>query len=279
MMLSCERVRAVLWPLDRPRNHLPEEEAARNHLATCGGCRAFFLRDAELSRILKRIGEGVAVSPSLGLHVSVARALASHGGTALGALDPDWLGGGSTEKLKSVDRSSWRRFLGGWRADVAAAAAAILLLGGGQLLAERYEAAAGDHEKFAADYVRSETRQAVGPGLEPIVVARFYEKEMGRPIRPVALGPAPVTRAAVCDLEGESGSMIEYDLAGKRLVHYRIPLDQSSADAEPSPVEIVSLRGVQVARWVDGVFENALVADVPSGHLAWLAETRFIHPR
>jgi hypothetical protein len=34
-----------------------------------------------------------------------------------------------------------------------------------------------------------------------------------------------------------------------------------------------------VARWVDGVFENALVADVPSGHLAWLAETRFIHPR
>jgi len=76
MGLTCERVREVLWPLDRPRRHVPEEEAARDHLTRCDDCRAFFLRDAEVSRMLRRIGVGLEIEPTSGLRVSVARALA-----------------------------------------------------------------------------------------------------------------------------------------------------------------------------------------------------------
>jgi len=76
MGLTCERVREVLWPLDRPRRHVPEEEAARNHLARCHDCRVFFLVDAEISRILCRIADGLEIEPSQGLRGSVANALA-----------------------------------------------------------------------------------------------------------------------------------------------------------------------------------------------------------
>lgn len=67
MESTCDRVREVLWPLDRPRRHVPEEEAARDHLTRCDDCRAFFLRDAEISRILCRIADGLEIKPTPGL--------------------------------------------------------------------------------------------------------------------------------------------------------------------------------------------------------------------
>ncbi len=75
MKLHCERVREVLWPLDRPRSHHPEEEAARVHLSTCDDCRTFFLRDALLASILRRIGAGLEVPAPGRLSVAVAESL------------------------------------------------------------------------------------------------------------------------------------------------------------------------------------------------------------
>lgn len=271
MGLTCERVREVLWPLDRPRRHLPEEEAARNHLPRCEDCRAFFLRDAEMSRRLRRIADGLEIKPTPGLQAAVARALAVTRRLAMAGESET-----AVIDIPVADGSSRPR---GQRAEIVAAAAALLLLLGGQILASRYGGNA-DTERFAADFVRTAAVEFHRPGLDVRQVGGFYERELGRNIVPVALHEAPVTRATVCDLEGELGSMIEYDLNGTRLVHYRIPLD-SSREGSPvvgAPAAVTSKRGVQVAHWADADFEHALVSKAPGDYLAWLAVNRFSRP-
>ena len=271
MELTCERVREVLWPLNRPRSHVPEEEAARAHLSGCDGCRGFFMRDAEITRLLHRLGDGLAMAPAPGLRLSVARALAEGVRTA----SP------GTEELTVIETPfpERRRRLSGRRADLAAAAIAILLLGSGQVVASRYDEGS-DTGRFAADFVRTAAVDFDHPGLDVQQVGAFYVRKLGRRVEPVALHQAPVTRATVCDLKGDLGSMIEYDLGGTRLVHYRIPLDASRSDAPVAraPVSVESRRGVQVAHWTDGDFEHALVSRAPGDYLAWLALNRFSGP-
>jgi hypothetical protein len=89
--------------------------------------------------------------------------------------------------------------------DVAAAAAALILLASGHLLADRYDEIK-QSEKFATDYLRTAVVQASPPGFDTEEVGRFYERELGLRIVPVALHDAPVTRATVCDLRGDLGS-------------------------------------------------------------------------
>lgn len=275
MKLTCDRVREVLWPLDRPRSHLPEEEAARTHLAACDDCRAFFLRDAKLAGMLRRIGDGLAVPASNRLRAAVAEALA---GSRADELTPPAEATADAPTVVPLPPARGKRWkMTGLRAEIAAAAAAVVLLGGGLLLADRYQGS-GDPDRFAADYVRTAVVQVERPGLDPEAVKGFYEEAMGRPIVPVALDDAPVTRATVCDLAGDLGSMIEYDLAGIRLVHYRIPVEGESSDTRPRDVAVDARRGVQVAHWADTEFENALVSDAPADYLRWLAESRFRGP-
>jgi len=271
MDLTCERVREVLWPLDRPRSHVPEEEAARDHLTGCNRCRSFFLRDAEIARMLNRLGEGMELRPNPGLRLSVARALAE---TRQVNVLRD-----SAAVLLEIPAEGRRPRFKGRRAELAAAAIAVLLLGGGQLLASRFDTGP-DTARFSADFVRTAAVDFDQPGLDVRQIGGFYERELGRNIVPVALHEAPVTRATVCDLSGDLGSMIEYDLGGTRLVHYRIPLDASRADSPEAgaPVSVNSQRGVQVAHWADGAFEHALVSRAPGDYLAWLAESRFSRP-
>ena len=273
MKLSCERTREVLWPLDRPRNHLPEEEAARSHLTLCHECRAFFLRDAELAQLLRRVGEGIAVTPTSGLRMAVAEALASQ--RWLDAVrDVEESSAAPTADLVDLAPGESRPRSQGWRSELAAAAVAVLLLGGGHVLSDRYDTGSYT-DRFAADYVRTAAVDFEQSGLDVSQIGQFYDREMGRVIVPVVLHQAPVTRATVCDLRGDLGSMIEYDLEGTRLVHYRVPLELGGERRDPIDVTVASRRGVQVAHWADSDFEHALVSEAPAAYLAWLAENRF----
>lgn len=271
MDLTCERVREVLWPLDRPRSHVPEEEAARDHLSACDGCRAFFLRDAEIASMLHRLGEGMEIRPTPGLRLSVAKALAE---TRQVNAPRD-----SAAVPLEIPAERRQPSFRGRRAELAAAALAVLLLGGGQLLASRFDGGP-DTARFSADFVRTAAVDFGQSGLDVRQIGGFYERELGRNIVPVALHGAPVTRATVCDLRGDLGSMIEYDLGGTRLVHYRIPLDTSRSDSPEveAPVSVDSKRGVQVAHWTDGEFEHALVSRARGDYLVWLAQNRFSLP-
>lgn len=61
-MLSCEQARRFLWPLDRPREFVPEEEEAHVHLRRCDACRSYFAAAAQLRGVLSRYG-GRAKAP------------------------------------------------------------------------------------------------------------------------------------------------------------------------------------------------------------------------
>ncbi len=255
MQLTCEDVRELLWPPDGPRRQVAEEEAARAHLSNCPGCRAFFVHDAELTGRLRRLGENIEAHAPRRLEVGVGR--------ALGGIVP-------------VERRRWGSSRG---AQIAAAAAAVMLLAAGQIFASRY-GDSPDTSRFTADFVRTAAVDFEQPGLDIRQVGSFYREELGREIVPVALHQAPVTRATVCDLRGDLGSMVEYDLEGTRLVHYRIPLDvaRSGAPRAGDPIAVDSKKGVQVAHWTDGEFEHALVSRAPADYLEWLAENRFSRP-
>ena len=249
---------------------MPEEEAARQHVSGCPGCRAFFVRDAGVARLLRRLGAGMEVSAPHGLRLSLARALAKPTTDTQEEAEP------VVAELPARERARRGSSRG---AQFAAAAAAVLLLGAGQVLSSRY-GDLPDTSRFAADFVRTAAVEVELPGLDVRKVGAFYERELGRHIEPVALHEAPVTRATVCDLKGDLGSMVEYDLGGTRLVHYRIPMDTDRADSPRvgEPVAVDSQNGVQVAHWVDGDFEHALVSRASGDYLTWLAENRFSRP-
>jgi hypothetical protein len=259
MPLTCEEVRELLWPPDGPRRHVAEEAAARAHLSGCPSCRAFFVHDAELTSRLRRLGESIEVHVPDRLETGVALAL--------------------NQPSVEIGPMERRRWGSSRRAQIAAAAAAVLLLAAGQFVASRY-GDEPDTSRFAADFMRTAAVDLAQPGLDIRQVGSFYQRELGREIVPVALHQAPVTRATVCDLRGDLGSMVEYDLEGTRLVHYRIPLDTLSSDAPRAgvPIAVDSREGVQVAHWTDGEFEHALVSSAPAEYLEWLAENRFSRP-
>jgi len=250
MTLSCEQVRELLWPLNRPRGHVPQEEEARTHLAGCEPCRTFFKRDAELDRLLARQRLAAQAPPELRerLFDALARERTSRpvAPVALAAARP--------------------RRRPGW---VATAAVAVLVASLVLVRAGSDEGRAG--RKFANDYVRATMDDVEVASLDSATIVRFYMQELGRNVVPVRLAGVPVVKASVCLVNGERGSMIEYDLEGSRLAHYRIPMDAATPGGE-GDLEFSSELGVQIVRWFDGEFENALVADVPGDRLAGLVE-------
>jgi anti-sigma factor RsiW len=250
MQLDCSDVREILWPQDRPRSLHPQEELARTHLAACAGCREFFGRDARLGRRLSLLGSGAMETA------------------------PEALQGRVRRELRDASPSTSSRRWRAWRSEVLAAAAAVTLLAGGLTLSQHFRDLTGP-EKFAKDYRRTAVAQVVQPGLDPEAVTLFYERELGLRIQPVSLTEAKLSRATVCLLEGEKGSMVEYDYGGARLAHYRIP-EQPEDRAVSSGIELRSRNGVQVVLWHDGAFEHALVSEIPQARLGRLAEESFV---
>ncbi|MFQ5746924.1 MAG: hypothetical protein ACE5HF_06850 [Gemmatimonadota bacterium] len=248
MTLSCARARELLWPLNRPRGHVPEEEEAKAHVAGCDACRAFFQRDAELDRLLAR--QRLAAQAPAELRERLFDALARE----------------RTSRPVTVSPARPRR-RPGWAAAAAIAvlAAGLVFLRGGP---DRIEGG----RKFANDYVRATMDDMEVASLDSATIARFYMQELGHSVVPVRLAGAPMVKASVCLVNGERGSMIEYDLGGSRLAHYRIPADASGDGADRTDPVFSSELGLQVVRWFDGEFENALVSDVSGDRLAGLLD-------
>ncbi|MFQ5889480.1 MAG: hypothetical protein ACE5JR_05455 [Gemmatimonadota bacterium] len=258
MNMTCDEAREVLWPLDQPRGFEPREEEARVHLAGCVSCRHFFERDALLTRALRSVSLSVQAPPEFRerLYDALARErtiIASGEGARPG-------------------RSLSRRFPASSR--VAAAAAVALLAGAAFWLRAGADGRLGA-AKYADDYVRMAVQEvAVPASLDSGTLATFYMRELGRRIVPVRLADAEVKRAIICQIDGRRGAMIEYDLAGSRLAHYRLPMSRGR-DGERTDLEVTSEMGVQVARWSDGEYEHALVSEMAQTALTDLALVSF----
>ncbi len=124
---------------------------------------------------------------------------------------------------------------------------------------------------FAKDFMHAELPEIESGNLTATQVAAFYDQHFGDQLDPARLLDAPVTRVAVCVVEGRRGAMVEYDVAGERLVYYQIPLDDARSGNDLRTGREGSLN---VARWGDDHSEHVLVSALPVENLEELAKLR-----
>ncbi len=248
-MPTCDVVRELLWPLDRPRPLVAGEEEARAHLAGCVSCQAFFRRDRAIGDALRR--RGPAVPTPSDVRERALEALARE----RPAVRP------------GRHRRLWPSRSAGWAA--AAAVLASIALG---LFGPR----AGAREAlFVEDFLSRAVEADAVERPDRAAISAFFMRELGVQVAPVTLDEAELNRAMICLIKGKRAAMVEYEFAGRIVAHYRVPAGQA-VGATPRDVRTASEAGVQVVRWSDDRFEHALVSDLPAGELESLARRRFI---
>jgi anti-sigma factor RsiW len=256
-MLECDEARELLWPMDRPREYVEGEEEARLHLERCPACQAFFRRDAAITEALRH--HGIQVHAPQALRERVFDALARERA----------LGPGPRATPSSTVRLS--RLV-----PVAAAAAVAFTIGIGVLATRGDEAmtlgAAAD-QSYVQDFLSRAVEADVVEFPEPEAVTAFFMRELGVHVEPVVFEVGRMNRAMICLIEGERAAMVEYEIGGRTIAHYLVPVGGEIVGA--SDVRSASEAGVQVVSWSDGRFEHALVSDLSESDLADLARDRF----
>lgn len=247
----CEEARAALWPWDRPRPHGETEEAALEHVEGCEACREFFRRDLAVARAVR--GSRFEERAPRELRERVYAALARE--RAFGEAER-----AAARKGKKVKR----------RMAAAAAALLVLLGAGGLVLALRPEPV---QDAYVQDFVGRAVEETVVETPDPSRMSRFFMRELGLSLVPVPLEGARPSRAMICLIRGRRAAMVEYEMDGHTVAHYRLPAAGTRGRARE--VRLFSERGLSVARWEDGEFEHALVSDLPMDRLAGVARREF----
>lgn len=290
----CERALELLWGAGVDETpDAPELVEARRHLAACPPCRAFLRRDSVLAARLRDLRLcGASPCPE-----SVRRALARElewetgaptADLAVGAagLSPDAVpaatgeaapGEGSDTNLGLVDQlkenvidrlQERHRRWPPWVEGLVAAAAATVLIAGGLVLSQQLDAGLPD-EAFVEDFHRTALPEIVRQDVPRPEVEAFYRAQFGD-AGPAFMLDAPVTKVAVCNLDGRMGALVEYQWSGERLVYYQVP--------RPEGGSVRRLRTdregeLSVARWGDARYDYALVSSMPDEELAQLARS------
>ena len=250
-MFACDEVRELLWPMDRPREYVEGEDEARLHLDRCPACQAFFRRDAAITKALQRGGIQVHAPQALRERVfdALARERALGPGPRAAPSSPAWL-----SRLVPVG-----------------AAAALVLVVGIGLLGTRGD---GGEEAYVQDFLSRAVEADVVEFPEPQAVTAFFMRELGVHVQPVAIEEGRMSRAMICLIKGERAAMVEYEIAGRTIAHYLLPVGGEGV-MRASDVQFASEAGVQVVSWSDGRFEHALVSDLSESDLTDLARSRF----
>ncbi len=245
-MSTCEDVRELLWPLDALRGAVEGEAEARAHLESCPDCAAFFRRDAALSSLLGRSTPDAQVPPEFRERL-------------MSALEGE-------EAARPIERARPGRLTRA--APIIAVAAALVVAAVGLLRV----APQNLDVLYVESYQARDNEELVLSAADIDQAYEFFMRELGVPVTPVVLGGGRVSRAMICLIEGRRTAMVEYEMEGHILAHYRGPLaSEDGGGAMHSATE----DGVCVVRWSDGEFEHALVADIPEDELRVIAEQQF----
>lgn len=259
MDLRCEQVLKRLGPLTEAGElispTLPED--VREHLDTCSDCQIFLRRDASLRRRLQALraattGRGFPENAREALMARIARE-----------------GETSRPDIQPAPTGRSRRFPA-WTEAAVAAAAAVVLLAGGLSISQSIEEPLSDGA-FAQDFIQAALPEIELNNVTVTQVAAFYEEQFGDLMSPAKLLDAPITRVAVCVVEGRRGAMVEYDFKGERLVYYQLPLDGGRASNDLRSGREGDLN---VTRWGDDRSEHVLVSPLPEEQLQDLAKER-----
>lgn len=259
MKPSCERALELLWAARASEaaegaEETPELAEARRHLAACPPCRAFLRRDGVLAARLRDLRLCGATPCPEAVRAALARELE----------DEELFKPG--EGLVGA-RGSRKRRWPPWAEGVLAAAAATILIAGGLTLSQRLDTGLPD-EAFIDDFQRTALPEIARRDVPHAEVEAFYRTQFHGD-GPALMLDAPVTKVAVCDLDGRMGAYIEYEMEGERLVFYQVPRNGKSVDGD-----LRSMRegNLNVARWSDARYDYALIArNMPREHLEQIA--------
>lgn len=256
MEMTCDQAREILWPLEGPRALASGESEARTHLESCAECQLFFERDARLTKALRSGSDAVPAPPELRERIFDAL-----------ARERTLKGAGQSGSAEPTSTGRWTHLL-------RVAAALVMILAAALLwLRPETDSRLATPEAYVDDFMQLAALDVTPRDFfDSLAVAHFYMQQLGRRIVPVPLDGASVTRAMICQLEGRRGAMIEYDVDGMRLAHYRIPVERGTETTRP---RLSSEMGVHVVRWRDGEYEHALVSELPGDRLVELARLRF----
>lgn len=247
----CEQVLERLWPPTEPGGlETPELVAAREHLEGCTACQAFLCRDENLGRRLRELDAVGSASLPEACRVELQQLLKSD--SVDSEADSEVT---SIQSRRRIRRPAWT--------EVAAAAAAIALIAGGLTISRSIEAPLTDGA-FTTDFIHTALPGTASGDVAPTQVAAFYAEQFGERMDPARLLDARVTRVTVCEVQGNRGAMVEYELGGERLVYYQLPLDGRRA---PSHLHTGQVGRLNVARWGDDRSEHVLVSSLPIENL------------
>lgn len=255
---QCERALELVWTAgDSAREHAddaleradtPELVEARRHLSACAPCRAFLRRDGVLAARIRDLRLCGATPCPDTVRASVECELEE---------DPS---------LVARFRQQRRRWPA-WAEGAVAAAAAAVLIAGGLALSETLQRDLPD-EVFVEDFRRTALPEIARQNVPPEDVEAFYRAQFGGE-GPTFMLDAPVTKVAVCNLEGRMGAMVEYDWSGERVVFYQVPRPEEGG--RPAGLRTGAEGELNVARWGDAAYDYALIASLPQEELARLA--------
>lgn len=222
---------------------------ARRHVAECPPCREFLRRDAVLADRLRDLRLCGATPCPERVRDLVARELEDEEG-----------------KVGIIGRIRRRRWPA-WAEGAAAAVAAGLLIGAGLTLSRQLDAGLPD-EAFVEDFRRTALPAIVRPVVTHEEVTAFYRSQFGAD-GPALMLDAPVTKVAVCNLDGRLGALVEYDMAGERIVFYQVPRSEKGGRIGDMRTEVEG--DLTMVRWVDTSYDYALVGSLPGEALARIA--------
>jgi len=245
--MSCGRARRLLWPDAGPREASPEIMAARQHADRCPDCRRFL---DDMLRLGESIGEAVP-RPRAPIEVRdrLFRSIA-------------------LARTRSADRRTapWRRRLG------AGLAAAVLF--GGAWLGWRAGSGPPSHQAdalaaIAEDHLQAQRSAGLISSDSAEVVGWLRERLPFGVDVPLFPG-ARLAGARLLLVDGQSGAVVEYVIAGGSLSYYILPGGKADSAAEPR-VRVASRAGYRIASWEAAGLTHALIAGLPGPRLVELA--------
>jgi hypothetical protein len=240
----------------------PAVVEARRHLAECPPCREFLRRDAVLAARLRDLRLCGATPCPEQLREHVTRELAEVESSAPSPAASPGDGAGLVARIR-------KRRWPAWAEGAAAAVAASLLIGAGLMLSRQMEAGLPD-EAFVEDFRRTALPEIVRANVSRAEVTAFYRSQFGAD-GPAFMLDAPVTKVAVCNLDGRRGALVEYDLSGERVVFYQVPRSEEGGRVRDMRTEVEG--DLTVVRWLDTSYDYALVGSLPREELARIASS------
>lgn len=257
---ECNETRAVLYPLDEPKESSPSVREAQAHLAQCDSCSEFFRAEREFLDWLRPRLQMETAPPEL--RERIVRGASERGEIRKRA------------SFSSHAARARRVFL----AVAAIAAASVLLVAllsrdaAPPGLSELETALVEDHIRYLPSAGRSEF-----PSSDPSDVSSWFSDKLHFPVQAPALPEGRLSGARLCFLMGQRIALLFYEVEERPLSFFVVDgasVDLSRArfeDYEGKRLCRSSRSGYQLVLWQDQGLVYAMVSAIPAEALLRLA--------